>query len=763
MKRLLLLVFVLVVLASPAWAGGLLIGSGVGSSSVPAPGDIVGARISSDGWYAEIDILGGSTGGTYDYGMTTYNIPLDSKILFSVTSNGYDDTGASTTISRTVYGTNYKRKAYPNEANADETVGDGFVTVRVALSDWVYSSDTVSVTTSSGFYTSGGTVSSAVSNVSVTNNSSEAYPKVVGNWSWPGYSRITGSDFTVRCVAFHRSARNGKSVRAVKFTATDQHSNSVSTIVTNATIDSSMPDPIKVGEYIGTLSTASLTQGDTITVNFEAYPWYGVALNTGDSANTMPTPLYAPQYYLCDKNGTYGVTVAVVDPVSGNDGTGSVVDSASFDSENPPNAFLNIFSAANAIAAYNNTNHSRNNTAAGIIYLKEGNHVWTNGTVSTGGQATGPCWTTVTKFPGTTRSNVIITSASGTKAISKHLKVEDIKITNATTIGFTGMTALWINKCDVNPTGAATFYINTLNYFTHNNWWSCAELVPYSTVNASRALIRGLASQETLNTPNMCAYTILGNSINSVALNIVDSSSPSQTIPTLENIIVFSNRISQSNSSSTAVGFNSLYITENHGAIIANNIFERVLGDSTPLLKIAGDSSTSNPANNLMIWHNTLVGQRSNLAYNDYVLNDVTPPVYRKHWSIVGNIFDDFNIVTDIDFHGGTPDNDRIGNHSVVHGVSSLGNIVLNRIGIVSYNQKFSGISYKTGTPLAPNFVNDQSLSVSGSGGGDYHLTSTSPALNMILTGMAVLPFDMDGTIRRNDGTGAIGAYEYVE
>ncbi len=713
-----------------------------------ATGDITATRINVSGWYAEIDIEGLSTGGSYDTGMGTDNDPTSGKIKFNVTSSSYTDVGVGSNMTRTVYGTNYKRKVYPNDANADESLGTGIVTVTVALSEWIYSSDTLTVDIYSGFYTESGTPNNAASVAAVTNNSAEAYPKVIGNWSWPPYTRVTGASFDLRCVAFHRSAQEGRPVKVVKFTVTDESSNTVTAFVTNPIIDPSMDDTVSVIEYVGTISTATLVQGDTLTCNFQAFPWYGdtnATLNTADGVNTLPTPYYAPHYCLCDKNDTYGITIAVVDSVSGNNSTGAVVDEGSFDDQNPPNAYLNIYAAANAIAAYNNTNHSRNDVGGGIIYLQEGSHVWTGGTVSAG--TTPDCYVTITKFPGTTQSNVLISSASGSKDITDRVKIESIKITNSTTIGFTGIGSLWIHDCIIDSTGAATFYVNSLLYITSCDLYNCAEFTPYSTTNSPRCLIRGCESKETLG-QYFRPYTLIGNDLVGARIR---ANYVGQTSPVFKDTIYAFNIVSQLSDVPIML----------EGMAIIQNVFERTVAGSTPLMQIAADSSSSDPVNNVFLWYNTMVGQRSNIAYNDCNLNGVGPG-WREHWSVKNNIFDDYNCVTDIDSHGGTPGPERYGNHSIIHGTGFSGDVICNRVGTVDYENKFLGLFSKRGNPLAPAFVDDKSSSGTGTGGGNYKLTGSSPALNLVAENKALLPYDLAGVTRYNDGSGAVGAYEYA-
>ncbi len=108
-----------------------------------AQGDILSVTVGSEGWYVDIVIDDLSTGGSYDMGLGANNNPATGtpKIVFTVVSLGYDATGTPTTVTRTVYGTKAIRKPYPNQSQNEESSSGGDVTVRVALSDYIYAKD----------------------------------------------------------------------------------------------------------------------------------------------------------------------------------------------------------------------------------------------------------------------------------------------------------------------------------------------------------------------------------------------------------------------------------------------------------------------------------------------------------------------------------------------------------------------------------------------------------------------------------------------
>ena len=72
-----------------------------------------GVAVRSDGWSADVYISGLNTNGTYSYGLGSNNALTGAERLrIALTSQGFDDSGASTTVPRTVVGTKRVRKAY---------------------------------------------------------------------------------------------------------------------------------------------------------------------------------------------------------------------------------------------------------------------------------------------------------------------------------------------------------------------------------------------------------------------------------------------------------------------------------------------------------------------------------------------------------------------------------------------------------------------------------------------------------------------------
>ena len=465
-------------------------------------GDVLSVKINPTAYQAEIIISGFPTGQTYIMGFgenTTTGSPAAPKVKFTVLSSGFDNNTDPTTLYRTIYGLTGLRLPYPNQLSKDETTNPSGMMLKMVLSDFIYKNDSqITVDILSGFYISGygnsnSTGNNAISSYSVVNQSALQYPKVIANWSWPPYDRITKSTHPLRCVAFHRSAQQGKPVRAVKFIANDEHGNYMSGIITDATIDNSMPDAVPVIEYIYNVPTTGFTTGDYVSGNFHAFPWYGdtgSVLKTDDGVNSPGGTAYAPLPLLCDTSGNYGITVVVVDSITGNNLAGEVVNLASFDTGNPPPAYATIHSGARAIVGYNNTGRARNDIGAGIIYLKSGNHFFASGTANYGN--TPKTYGIITRFPGESKDNVTISNQNGDKNLSNKIHVSGIRLVSSSSETFTDVTNLWLNDCFINNNGNALVYNNSKWYVTHCLVPALKQgFRPFSTEQTPPVLIRG--------------------------------------------------------------------------------------------------------------------------------------------------------------------------------------------------------------------------------------------------------------------------------
>lgn len=718
---------------------------------------ITSVTVRTDGWSADVILTGqaGQAGNeVYDYGFGIDNDPADAKVVFTLTSEGYDATGTLGTIERTVYGTQTVRKPYPDDSDLDEIDSGGNLSIRMALSDFIYDDDvSVTVTITSGWITNGANSTILNTDIAVTNSSTFDYPRVTGNWAWPGFERASG-DHIVECVAFHRFAQDGKPVACVKFDAVDESAHNAATqTVTDLTI-SSRGDPTTVLVYTATIPVTALDTGEAITVDFTAYPWVGDAdsiLDTGDAANTAPSPLYTSTTFFCDKAGTFGQTVAYVDGV----GAGSpAANDIANDATAKANPFATIAAAVNGIVAYNTSEYSRANSEAGIVKLEEGSYEWT-GDVNTPG-TNANTWLTITKADDASRSAVIIDDEGGDADAGARVKIENISfvVPGPVTTLIDGVEQCWIHNCTIDDVSTAFNYssIPSFMYYTMNTIVRLQQgFRPNgNTRNTSINLVRGNTVTDSTNEATV-PYVVLGNTgfFNFIGLG-------TSAMPTLDNGIIAYNNIKTFD---TAALF-ALFSGANtgiclHGFSFIQNIVERT-GGTAVLISLAADGSVQH-ANNVLMWYNTTIGQRVNLAYNDTGSN----PYNKLNWSIKNNLLSEHNIKTDT---SPTADGGRVGNWPVVYGVTQTSNYYRARTTPIKteffglYNKKETGT-----TPANIAFVLDASLDGTDNGGGDYHLTASS--IKAIGRSKDILlPYDIEGSVRFIDSTengGAVGAYEF--
>lgn len=740
-----------------------------------ATGDIVSVTVLANGRQADVVIQGLNVGGTYSFGFTSAQNPETQgtpKLRLTVTSLGFRN-GSATTVQRYVYATRDQRKAYANDAQLEESNDGTNTTIRVRLTKKIYAKDKSGGGNSGtdivgdvlgGLYTSSSVPNNARSAFTVTNNSTASYPKAICNWSMVGAQLLQGSTARLRVVGGSKHYKNGRPLDCVVFTLTDG-TNTVTDTQTVCRIDKSFGDPIPVVEYYSDMSLSTLNQGASLTANFKAYPIIGDSGSIRDSSagTAWPTALFGPLPFICDKGATYGQTVAVVDPSTGNDSTGVAADIANLSTANA-SPFLSLAKAAVAITTYNTANRSRGDCGAGIVYLKAGNHAWL-GAANTGIGTTPATWITFTPYPGVTRAQAVIASSLTTGTLSGRVKLDNVTITVATSNTFTNIAAFWLNNCDLNTTGTLWNTTNGYQWMTLGKVTASSGqgLRHNSSTGSPFAMVRGVDLPSFNKTIN--GYMVIGNNkygrITPSSI-LVSTSLASTNAPVPDangNCIIAFNKFM--GLETPTVMFECGVNLPTSDILFMQNLFETCGTQANGLADFgASDGTTTNtPHNNIVIAHSTMVGNRCFIGYNDVgtLLKE------KLDWARCGNYWD--RPATKDDTHP-TGNSARVGNWEVTSGTDAQGEYHCeNMISGASFYFEYPGVhswqpsAGNTGTAAEAKFVNRLSATeiatvlTAGAGDGDYHLLVDSPLNGMLADSM--LPYDLDGNPRSvNDSAG---------
>lgn len=640
-----------------------------------ALGTIKSVTILPIGAFADIVVEGMLPGGTYSFGLGPKNDPHKGvpTVIFSVTSQGFTN-GVLVNKTRTVFGSVWVRKPFSfsgDEFTPQESVSGGDLTFRIALSESIYDSDNntggtggnsgavPTVTILGGLYTQGGNSSLPVTDLPVINNSSLAYPRVIGNISRPVAYEKVGSSWQVAVAAFHLHAMNGKEVDSVRFTASDSSGHTVSQLVTDATIDyeyghaTKDGEPICVIEHIANLNTSGFNQGDTGTLNYIVYPHIGNGASVLDTAGvtsgsipgtgtaSAPSPYYGPLSFVCDPAGTYCNSFAIVDP-SGNDGTGAVGVGV-LNPLSPPAAFATLAAAFTAIRTYNNTTYGRNNCGGATIFIR-GSVAWVGGTIAVPGTRPA-CVLTVKKYPSDAKSSCVIATQSGGKHLGEVVKLQEITLTATNGVGvFDNATAtsyLLFDTCDIDVSVTPTVYRVGVWHMTRCKVSNFAQgWANYGAVNSSPGLCRSVTILDSCTSlGNQQSYTLLGCLKTSPLQHNIGFSTVGSA-PVRKNLIVAYSWITAGNTNSAIIR-NSLTGGNDHGEAYVNLLVENCI-NSSQAIAISPDNS-SGAANNILMRGISAFGQRLSVAYNEYGAIGYE----RLNWSIKNCLGDDFNIKAD--------------------------------------------------------------------------------------------------------------------
>ncbi len=750
-------------------------------------------QVRPDGFTANLSFADLLPGGTYD--LSPDSAP---KVVLTVSSPGFDDTGSATTLTRQIVGTVPLRKPYPNENSHTETAIAGGVQVTVALSDRIHSGDTVTqCVLLPGAYTSGGTPSPAAtlaaSAGSASNMSALPYQKPIANWlAFPRERAAAGADsFDLELLAFHRFPRQGRQVACVEFIATDEHAHSVS-VKTSAMVQSSRVttgNPIAV--YRNSIPLATLTQGDHITVRAKIYPFLGDSSGMFDSdpsadgvSAAVPSG-FANYIFLNDKTGGYGTVYAYVGP-TGSDASGVASDVAATASASP---FLTIYAAAAAIKSKNNTLHAHNDLGGGVVRLLAGTYAGF-GATSLNALGAGRTWLTIEAAPGEGVSTVTFTTGTK-KNPGNWVKFKNLAITPSSTAypddivldgvldgAFDGPPVLYgaYEGVRIHGLNAAhpIIYEVGLRYFigcdmkdlgkSLNNYYGATRehtplLAGCTLAHSTQVASGGLQTPTWTNVGNILSKGVYFTDVLGTAGT---GAGTTRVVAPKGAILAFNSEFGAVTTSS--FGFKQA-ILAGGGLAIVQNVFEMITNNASPCFNMAGDGGMM-ALDNILVQHMTVVGARTNFLYNDAGTQAVP-----KNGSLMYSLLRQYNCKTDT-FNNPTegPNGVRTGNWEPHHGVGFVGNMYqapANNGPSYPYTSptSWNGMYLGQNTKVAgsASFINDLSLTGGNTGGGNYRLGASSDARNRVPAGFAALPFDLDGTPRHNDGSGAAGAYEYVD
>lgn len=744
-----------------------------------ATGDIQSVTVRAEGWTADVAISGLNIGGTYEFGLGAFNADFaNARVKLTVTSHSSTNDGLPTTRVRTVYGTFPQRKPWPNVTTMEETNVSGVTTVRIILNEMIYQEDNtgagnsgtaITATFLSGFYTSGGTPTNAVSTpMTVVNNSTVAFPEVISNWSWVPYQRMDSTS-KLRCVAFHKFGEQYRPVRAVKFIVSDGTTTN-SEFVTNFTLTTITGEPLPIMEYASTIDlTAGLIQGAPLTCDYIAYPWIGDnPYSTAASGAPAGSPLACTQYNVCDRTGGYGSSYAVVDSVNGSDPVSETDNTGKWCGTGTDpgtgiglTAFLTPARAFRALRKLNADNHLRDDCGGGIVYAKPGSYTWLNKTISSGYGNVPLAWTTFKCFPGQNKDSVIITGSANNTDVSDRVKLEEVTINTSTGNTFTGCLFMWLDNVRLSSTSTGTWNSagqrvwltrSIVDVFTQG-------LRSFSITDMTFNLVRG--NQLFGFNSTVLALTCLGNDTDRYASSLTIRDTLAGQVIQVPSIIAY-NRFMGLNGASTQrffIGYDRTTLT---GVAVVQNVVEQA---GTGLAGVASISSADPyEHNNTIFWHNTLVGARTFVAYND----DGDTIAYRKDWSFHNNYFDRTGNKGD---NFGTPSSVRIGGWQIKFGVGMSGNYFSHNSNSLPGNFYFEYPGVSTWQPPTTEYgLYTDALFVdykaaygiwpdplaANTGNGNYDIQANSPLIGLPIK--QLVPYDMSG-IARTEDTKASGAY----
>jgi hypothetical protein len=679
----------------------------VEGSDVPVVPPTTGATspittILAEGWQAQYP-----TPPTFD--------PEGSPETVQVHRQGFDLNATPTQHSDTLTVMTRLRHPYPGQ--------DTLTSDQVVLSDYIYAGDTLS---------------------GVSNTSTRLAPLPLAMWLNHDRERITGPNHTFRLAVAHAHARAGQPVAAVTFSVSDGTTTLTQTVSTMST-QTYAASGLSVPHFAADMDLSTLTPGAVLVVDAVIYPWVGVPFTLSSDGDPYPSPNLTTLRVLNDATGSYGTVYAYVDAVLGDNGSAVASDLTATAAAAP---FADTNAAAAAIKAQNNALYGRNTADGGVIRLAEGVHDYLHTRVDGAAfyevplliEAADPskATTTILQDPGTSKTSSVPRRVKFRNLTLRKQGGNVIFLDNGSSTG-TGL--LVVENCiwDLNGTSPYAAWVYRVGQFCQINNTGDAGQTPFFS-NAYKA--SGLIGCNTGSTNG--SYRVIGTRGTGFALPTALGPRPAA-----QGAFVGWSMLSAGSGGNAIVRVNST--VGPRGFAMVGNVVESWGAHATAAVQINADGNES-ATENLVMQHNTVVGQRLNFLYLDAAQN------VAKSGYLHCNVFERMNVKGDV-FAAQTT---HVGNWSERYKVSWSHNAALSGS---NNGSDYTPMSWLGEMPslgevqgIDPLWLDDRSNSGSDIGGGDYTPTAASP-LPMVPAGKAAYPVDMLGRALTT-GTARIGAVQ---
>lgn len=677
------------------------------------------ASIDAEGWSA---LWADGTPPTF--------VPDTAPQTIAVARAGFDAAAQPVTHAASRTFTRRRRRAYPDHAS--ETAAG------VALDDYVYSTDTIP---------------------GVANNSTETSPKPVAAWAMP-HRRVVAGTIDLEVVAFHRDARAGRMVAAVRFTATDGTA-TVSQIVASTSLSTRAGDQQPLPVYACALDVSTLAIG-LVTVNAEVFPWIGDSNAVLRSSEASGARDFSPRHFLRNPTLMAAPPIAYVQTTANGGVTNGVV------STNPALAAATPFdSVKGAIDAIQAAYGAATGVDGAIVRVGAGTFVLASASATRTQRVAA---LTIERDPGVPRSASIVTWGAATflprlgsgltaPLVSGCLRFRDITVQRTGTAFLQGEGAArleiqWDDVTIDNASVSGSWLYRSDNYFYGAVFANLSGTTLGGGANGEQRILRGIAAD--LGDAGWEHWVTL-------ASTFTRAGNGTARDPT-RGAIAFQNRFLNPNPANSPLGISA----NNPGETITGywavqNLIEVVRASSGPMVRISSDGITHGHTDHCGLVHNTVAGHGSAGRHNVFYDNNAGGP-RRTHRRMahVADIVAQLNVKGDVDIQ----DASATGHFAYQHGVGCRSNFAqfrTNSAGLHVEDQAYPGARSTIGTSTTvrndPGFVDYRAATAAGNGtgGGDYRLIGGGAGRARLTA--AVLSHDLAGTPRPASGEDSAGAY----